>query len=196
MNIGFVKVLLSFYSLFEEGVKFSDEENFQHYDKKGLMLKVQNFVEMFNLDLESKPVTIVFDQKSDFDRALIKIMRMHQIDKEEIVVQDGPNYILSTPFYQDIYSGLLKKKGSELLPIIRKINGNFSFEICLASTSEILCTGSGNNGVFNFKIKELNVSLPKSLSDLYSFGYDLQILLEISKDFDFIFNNVSININD
>jgi len=194
MNKGFVRIVECFYNLFDSNTHIPEDEDFKHYHKKDLMAWMETYAKMFDNDLAPKPVTLIVENQKDFDTALAKIMKVtHTSDPDELVVENGPRYILNIPFFDNIHGSLTKKKGSELLPVFSKIEGKFSFEINVVNTGELLCKGEGENGKFSFIITDRNIQLPKTLDDLPQFGYDLQLLMEISTDLDFIYSNIGFN---
>ena len=194
MRNGFIDVVECFYSLFDGlSQPMADNEDFSSYHKKDLMNWMIQYAEMFHFDVTAKPFTLVLDNQEDFDIALAKIMKIQSSkDPEEFIVENGPRFVLCAPFFDNIHQSLTKRNHSELLPILKKIKGSFSFKINNINDDAVLCTGEGLNGQFTFSIPELNIRLPRTLEDLPDFGYDLSVLFEISHDLDFIMNQIKI----
>ena len=180
MNPGLLRIIDTMWSIFEGETKPLTDEEFKQVYKKEMADYLITFSKMFMEDLGSKPVTVRCENEEDFQAALKKAAQVGHWNIEDMWDENDQPFTFTIPFYNNIHSSLSKVPHSELIPVFRKIKGNFSFEIYEFNSNKILCTGKGSNGQFDYAFPGIDVHLPTSLDDLHVFGHDLTLLFELS----------------
>lgn len=198
MNNNLDFVIQEMYSLADDNDFSYLKDNNENFDEVHIINDFNKLIELYGFDLGNKYVELTLTNSEDFKKALNYILKNKIVEDIEDTVISESKMILAFPIFTNIDYNL-NKKGNELFEIINLIS--FDYELIVRDTdypklfNAAYCNIKRHNDIVTTLYEKVDFTFPVSKENLEQFVFEINKLMQISEDLDFLKKNVDIDIN-